>query len=255
METPPPEDLASDLRQMKAFMANLEERLNHATPRKVHKKQSSRRHRLAIEDSETESDEEAPMVSFTHAAGTRPFLSIHERFRAVDVKYFKQIFYGTFRPEHITKLAHSYVHRSAGEDIQEASGMVHLLRCFEVYGAAICHFAHPGIAFRLQEALCEYRIRLAELSTLYRFDTVREYHYAFMAARMLHGQDDPQAWQARDDRCYDLLVRKQPVANGKPYQANGEPKTSSFANRICKNFNEGKCFRNECRYGHICSIC
>ena len=194
METPPPEDLAGGLQEIKSVLASFEERLNTHKSFRVQKKRSSRHRRhLVIEDSETESEEEGPMVSFTHARGTRPFLSFHERFRAVDVKYFKQIFYGVFRPEHITKLAHSYVHRSANEDIQEASGMVHLIRCFEVYGAAICHFAHPSVALRLQEALCDYRIRLAELSMLYRFDTVREYNYAFIAARILHGQDDPDA--------------------------------------------------------------
>ena len=116
----------------------------------------------------------------------------HEHFRAVDIKYYKQIFYGTFRPEHLTKLAYSYVHRSASDDIQEENGMVHLMRCFEVYGQVICHFAHPRMALRLYEAWCNYRIRLAELSVLYKFDTVREYNYAFMTARMLNGQDDPR---------------------------------------------------------------
>ena len=107
--------------------------------------------------------------------------------------------------------------------------MVHLLRCFEVYGQAICHFAHPGMALRLQEALCDYRIRLAELSMVYRFDTVREYSYAFMSDRILNGQDDPPAWTAGDDRCYDLLIRKQSRVSGKGYQSAGDQKSASPA--------------------------
>ena len=91
------------------------------------------------------------------------------------------------------KLAYSYVHRSANEDIQEVSRIIYLIRCFEVYGAAIYYFAYPSVALRLQEALCNYQIRLAELLILYRFDTVREYNYAFMATRILYGQDNPDA--------------------------------------------------------------
>ena len=74
------------------------------------------------------------MVSFRHAEGKKPFLSLYERYRAVNIKYFKQIFFGTFKTEYLTKLAHNCTNRTDSDIIQETNGLVHLLQCFEVYG-------------------------------------------------------------------------------------------------------------------------
>lgn len=114
----------------------------------------------------------------------RPFLSLHERFRAVNIKYFKQIFFGTFKSHHLTKLSHCYTTRAVNEDPHEVSGMVHLLRCLEVYSQAISS---------LHRALSDHRIRLSELAVNYTFSSIRDYNHAFLTARILTGQDNPLA--------------------------------------------------------------
>ena len=148
------------------------------------------------------------MVSFLHAEGEQPFRTLHHRYRSVEIKYFKQIFFGTFRPINLLKLTRSVFNRSSDDGTHEATGMVQLLQGFEVYSQAVCHYAHPTIALRLQMALSDYRVRLAELSNTYKFDSIREYNSAFMMTRILHGQDDPKAWTEDDRRCSDLLVRR-----------------------------------------------
>lgn len=55
----------------------------------------------------------------------------------------------------------------------------------------------------------------------------------------------------RDEACFDALIRKMPTPSGKYYQGTGEKP----AGRWCKNFNEGRCHRNDCKYSHICSNC
>ena len=57
-------------------------------------------------DSKTENESR---VSFLHEEGNKPFLKLHKRFRTVDIKYFKQIFYETFKPKNLIKLAHDYI--------------------------------------------------------------------------------------------------------------------------------------------------
>ena len=81
----------------------------------------------------------------------------------------------------------------------ESSNMVQLLRCFEVYGHAICFFAaKPHVALQLHDALVRYRVRLMDFSLTYNFASIRTYHYAFMAKRILSRQDDPIAWLSED---------------------------------------------------------
>ena len=56
------------------------------------------------------------------------------------------------------------------------------------YGHAICFFAaRPHVALELHEALVQYRLRLMEFSHTYYFNSIRTYHYAFMAKRILRG--------------------------------------------------------------------
>ena len=206
---------------------------------RVHKSRSRRhrRHRrYDSSDSDLDSEEgEGPMVSFLHAKGTYPFLTLHERYRSVEIKYFKQIFFGTFRPTNLLKLSRSVVDRPGDDGTHEAKGMVQLLQAFEVYGQAVCHYAHPTIALRLQMALSDYRFRLAELSNTYKFDSVREYNSAFMITRILHGQDDSKAWTEDDRRCRDLLVRRS-TGETKP-----NPGPASKSSRICRKYNKGRC--------------
>ena len=76
--------------------------------------------------------------------------------------------------------------------IPDLADMTELLRAFEVYAYAICFFtARPHVALELYEALTRYRIRLLDFSLIYRFDSVRTYHYTFIGNRILKAQDDP----------------------------------------------------------------
>ena len=85
-ETPPPSSQEAD----RAEIA----RLRHKLRNRRH--QSSRRK----EDSETESEDseagDRPRVSFLQHAGNKPFLTIYKHYPAVNIKYFKQIYYGSF---------------------------------------------------------------------------------------------------------------------------------------------------------------
>lgn len=154
-------------------------------------------------------------MSFKDNEGKKPHFELHERFRAVNVNYFKQIHNGTFPPKHLIKLAQSYMDGTLNkadektEDVEEVSGLIQLKRCFYVYGFAICYFAaRPHVALQLHEALTDHRIRLSDLSVHCRFDAIRYYHHAFVSARILNRQDDPMAWSTDNQGCSDLLVRK-----------------------------------------------
>ncbi len=262
VEKTPQPDQQSQILELTNRLSQLEEeRARTQTQHRVHKSRSHRRHHHRRCDSQSSSDSEegdGPMVSFLHAEGTKPFLSLHERYRAVNIKFFKQIFFGTFKPDRLTHLAQNPTDHLDSKEVQEVNGMVHLLRCFEVYGQAVCYYAVPTVALRLQEALSDYRVRLAELSIHYKFDSIRAYHHAFMNTRIITAQDDPIAWSIEDRRCNDLLVRKlPPMTNNKPYSGGpvGPKSSSSGGPFICRNFNEGRCTREHCKYSHICLNC
>ena len=196
------------------------------------------------------------MVSFLHhEEGTRPFLILAARFPTVQMKYFKQIFYGTFQPENLTKLGQGMADRAAAEAPQEAKGMAHMLLCLEIYGQIVLHFSSPAMLAPLQESLSRYRVRLIEMSVIYKFDSIKAYNATFMRTRILCGQDDPRAWALEDRLCCDLLVRKLGLNEAPKPSSNGTPKSFSAGQGICRNFNEGKCSRDQCKYSHICLNC
>ena len=206
-ETTPPLSQA-EIRFLRQAMAGMQS-THTARPRVSKSHSRRRRHRRYDSDSSTDSedgdydsdsstdpeDNDANKVSFLHQEGNKPFLTLHERYRAVDIKYFKQIFFGTFRADSLAKLSHTVATIiTASKDNEEVSGMVQLLRCMEVYSQAVCAFAHPSIESSLQRAFSKYRSRLADLSTIRTFSSVREYNRAFLNTRILYGQDDPTAW-------------------------------------------------------------
>ena len=131
--------------------------------------------------------------------------------------------------------------------------MVHMLHCLEVYGQIILHFSHALLLGQLQQALPEYRCRLMEMSVTYKFDSIREYNATFLRTRILLGQDDPTAWAVEDRRSNDRLVRKIGLNEG--VKSSPSTATKSASSGICRNFNEGKCTRDQCRYSHICLNC
>lgn len=196
----------------------------HKPHHKSHSHKRGHRHRHSSESYLSDSEiGDGPRVSFLHDQGSKPFLKLHERYRAVNIKFFKRIYYGTFQPEHLTKLAHTFTNRSIDsrsktkdEDVPEAIDLNQLIRCFCVYTAAVCHFAHSNVAVKLFQAFLDFRIKLSDWSIIYTFDTIREYLYAFMSARIAQGQDDPTAWEKEDQVLRrDILVRKDPFTSTK----------------------------------------
>ena len=257
-ETPPPSGQA----QLEAENARLRKELRY---RRHHSHHSRQRRKERVDSEDESSDSEAgngPRVSFLHDhSGNKPFLSLHDHYPAVNIKYFKQIYWGTFQPRQSMKLAHDALawctapkgKKDKDNETPESANMVQLLRCFEVYAHAICFFAaRPQVALDLHEALVRYRIRLMDFSLTYYFDSVRTYHYAFMANRILKGQDDPVAWLSDDSHCRHYLIPKPP----KQSQANSTGKASAPSGFVsCNKFNTNECSRTNCKYPHICSIC
>ena len=262
-ETPSPSQA-----KLEAENARLRRELRYRRHRN-HSRQ--RRSRDDSEDDSTDSEAgDGPRVSFLHHhAGNKPFLSLHEHYPAVNIKYFKQIYWGTFQPSKSMRLAHDALTWSTTpkgkkdkDDVTpESSNMVQLLRCFEVYGHAICFFAaRPHVALQLHDALVRYRVRLMDFSLHFNFASIRTYHYAFMAKRILSRQDDPVAWLSEDYQCQHYLVPKtsqQLQANlpGRPSASNGYQAPASGGFLSCNKFNSGECSRTNCKYPHICSIC
>ena len=215
-ETPP-----ASQAELEAEYARLRRELRHHRHRPHH----SRQRRSGRDDSEDDSsDSEAGdgrRVSFLHHhACSKTFLSLYVHYPAVNMKYFKQIYWGTFRPSESMRLVHdawSTTHKGKKDKddaTPEPSNMVQLLRCFDVYTHAICFFAaRPHTALQLHEALLRYRVRLMDFSLRYYFDSIRTYHYVFMANRILRGQDDPVAWLSEDYGCKLYLVPKPPKQN------------------------------------------
>ena len=76
-------------------------------------KSHHRRHDLFLEFSKFFSSdskaENGSRVSFLHEEDNKFFLKLHKRFRIVDIKYFKQIFYETFKLKNLIKLIHDYI--------------------------------------------------------------------------------------------------------------------------------------------------
>ena len=172
----------------------------------------------AEESIETSAKPDGPgeRVSFLHINGEYPSVIIHRRYRSVDPKYFKQILFGTFIAENVTKLGHGLKNRSTSDSFEDPRGIAHILQCLEVYGQTICFYAHPSVGFELANAISEYRFRLAEYSWLYTFESVKDYNTAFLTARILEGQDNPLAWRADDSRC-TILLRQKPYKKGCRY--------------------------------------
>ena len=186
-----------------------------------------------------------------HIEDTRPFLNLHKRYRFVKIKYFKQIFFKTFKSENLIKLSREYANRANTNDTYKVNKIIHLLQCFEVYNQTICHYAHSIVAIRLQKILLDYRFRLTKLLALYKFDFIREYHDTFINARILNDQNDFIAWIIENRRYSDLLLRKIIAPSDIKQNLNSTLKSSSSSIKIYRNFNKGRCLREHCKYSHI----
>lgn len=152
---------------------------------RVHKSRRRRyRKRYYSSDSSTNSEEEKrPKVSFLHhKKGTHDQALTELTFASptVIVKYFKQVYYGTFQPENLTRLGQGMADKITNETAQEVKGMVHLSHCMKIYSQIVLQFAHPEKLRKLQLALTKYQIRIAELSITYKFESIRNYNATFV---------------------------------------------------------------------------
>ncbi|KAF6220298.1 hypothetical protein HO133_003430 [Letharia lupina] len=162
-ETPPPAAKV-DLQELIAQLSKVQEERNNRHPHegRVHKsrrhhRRHSRSHRHRHSDT-SDSDSSDSKSDWEERRGVpfrkKPFLSIAERFRSVDVKYFKQIFFGTFKTKNFAKLAH--MHTTPAKEDKDVNGHNHMMHCFHVYSVAAGRFAHVSVKEGLNEAL-EYR--------------------------------------------------------------------------------------------------
>lgn len=216
----------------------------------------SRRHRRKNSDSSLSSDNERERVSFVHlSTGKEALKSINTRFPPVPPKLFKKIFKGSLHASEITKLSTDLNPRGEKDDT-EAKSINHLLRCFEIYGQAICHFAQTSVALELQDALADYRIKLSDRLLHYTFESIREHHLRFIQARILTGQDDPLGWRDQARELDHVLIQKTKVSGTTQYKSGqlgyaSNPQTGE----ACRRYNKGHCDGKGCRYTHICSTC
>ena len=132
---------------------------------------------------------------------------IRNRFPNIDPLYLTKIFRGTITPSGLIWL---------DVDREDASppdftSLAHMLYCFEVYGQILCIFVRPqGVdrEMELQKALADYRIRVLKLCKVASFESLREWHKAFLQAQIRDGQDRPEGWRDRKEDLGVLLKRK-----------------------------------------------
>ena len=89
------------------------------------------------------------------------------------------------------------------------------------------------------------------MSVVYKLDSIRIYNATFIRTRILLGQDDAAAWALENRQCYDLLVRKTSLNEASKSSSSMAPRVYPLGLNICRNFNEGRCTREHCRYSHI----
>ncbi|KAF6220462.1 hypothetical protein HO133_002894 [Letharia lupina] len=138
IEETPPSTVKVDLQELIAQLSKVQEERNHRhrhegrvykSRRHHHRHRRSHRHRHSntsdSNSSDSESDwEERRGVPFRHAEDKKPSLSIAETFRSVDVEYFKQIFFGTFKTKNFAKLAH--MHTTPAKEDKDVNGHNHM---------------------------------------------------------------------------------------------------------------------------------
>ena len=60
----------------------------------------------------------------------------------------------------------------------------------------------------LQEALADYRVRLLKLSRWATYDSLKEWHNAYLEAMFREGQDRAEGWREKREELAVLLRRK-----------------------------------------------
>ena len=153
------------------------------------------------------------------------------------MKHFKHIFHGAFQLENLTKLGQGMADKAAAEASKEAKGMANMLLCLGIYGQIILHFSAVSLLGPLQQSLSQYRVRLIEMSVIYKSDSVRAYNATLMRTRIPLGQGDATAWAPLEDRrCCDLLVRKTSRIEATKPSSNVASKSLSPSQNIRSNF-------------------
>lgn len=93
------------------------------------------------------------------------------------------------------------------------------------------------------------------MSVVYKFEFIRAYNATFMRTRILLGQDDAGAWTLDSRQYSDLLIRKPGLNEANKASSSVAPRSHPSGLDICRNFNEGRCTRDHCKYSHICLNC
>lgn len=87
-----------------------------------------------------------------------------------------------------------------------------MMMSFEIYSQIICASAPPTTVLDLHYALVDYRLTLHELVGIYIFQSVVNFHIAFIQTRIFRGQDNPQGWRESLMPFYHKLRKIEPTA-------------------------------------------
>ena len=113
-------------------------------------------------------------------------------------------------------------------------------------------FVHNG-ALSTPEELCaylEYVEMFSDYAQVNTLSSVMSYDHAFR--RMQAEKNRP--WDSEDFHLANFCLRKkdQPSHRG-DFVSNSRGRNSNID--ICRNYNADGCFRDSCRYAHVCSVC
>ena len=207
--------------------------------------------------------------AFKHGVTDPDYLSIERRFPTVPERLFKDVFYSKLDMRNIVRFHSSSaaltatVNKDRDEKFEPARDIVALLMCLEVYCTVVAEFAHPDTRHELTLAMSQYRIRLAKLSFIKTFASIRLFHEEFVARIIRSGQDNHRNWTERnanaDDMLEDLPKDKPRAKSSSSTSASGSrsdaPERLTTKNGACRLFNDGSRCEEGCQYKHVCIKC
>ncbi|MCJ1280136.1 hypothetical protein MMC21_007963 [Puttea exsequens] len=147
------------------------------------------------------SSPDSPRTSFQNTNYDSALPLIQARFPNVDPLYFTKIFRGTIQPVGLIWLDVDREYAAPADFLDIA----HLLYCFEVYGQILCIFVGENYEAELQSALADYRIRILKWCKVATFESLRDWHKAFLEVQIRNGQDRADGWRAKREELGFLL--------------------------------------------------
>ena len=118
-------------------------------------------------------------VFFFNLYGEQALPSLKELFLVVEKRYLKKVFRNKLSLYEFHKLFYIIRYKKSDESPPEPN-FPRLMRDFKVFGQIIVAFAEPSVAIWLQQSLAFYRIRLSIKAITNTFESVKNFHNAFV---------------------------------------------------------------------------